>query len=569
MNFQPRRLRYTRRDLLSSVLGAGTLACLGCNSLSSRWSGALPFTGSVLTPNRDVGHRLRVPTAERFASSSDAENPNADTRHARCVIVGGGVAGLAAGYELLKSGIDDFLILELESTPGGTSRSTQYQSDSFGSLRAPWGAHYLPLPGTHNEPLRNFLRECGVLDESGAAAEQMLCRDPEERVWANGRWHYGLLPMGDATTEDISQVERFQKEMSDFAQTRDANDKSWFVLPTSRASDDPESLALDQLSMSQWMQSREFDSPRLLWLVDHSCRDDYGLRADQTSAWAGIFYFASRMLDPSQSTESAPVLTWPEGNCFLVDQLVRKIGDRIETDQAVLSMSELDSGTLSLNALNTQTQKRSNVTADSVILAVPQFIACRLLTDSLGEVKQNRIEMAQSFQYGSWLVANIVLRDRPKENDPAMCWDNVRYQSSSLGYVNAGHQTGSDHGGTVLTWYQALTTHDTALTRTELMTLNWEEAAEVVCSDLEIMHPNIREHIEAMDVMVWGHAMIQPTVGSRSNPLRTRASQSIGNIHFAASDLSGVALFEEAFDHGRRAAQAVAQSKVGRKSRSR
>ncbi|MEP0345409.1 FAD-dependent oxidoreductase, partial [Rhodopirellula bahusiensis] len=411
MNFQPRRLRYTRRDLLSSVLGAGTLACLGCNSLSSRWSGALPFTGSVLTPNRDVGHRLRVPTAERFASSSDAENPNADTRHARCVIVGGGVAGLAAGYELLKSGIDDFLILELESTPGGTSRSTQYQSDSFGSLRAPWGAHYLPLPGTHNEPLRNFLRECGVLDESGAAAEQMLCRDPEERVWANGRWHYGLLPMGDATTEDISQVERFQKEMSDFAQTRDANDKSWFVLPTSRASDDPESLALDQLSMSQWMQSREFDSPRLLWLVDHSCRDDYGLRADQTSAWAGIFYFASRMLDPSQSTESAPVLTWPEGNCFLVDQLVRKIGDRIETDQAVLSMSELDSGTLSLNALNTQTQKRSNVTADSVILAVPQFIACRLLTDSLGEVKQNRIEMAQSFQYGSWLVANIVLRD--------------------------------------------------------------------------------------------------------------------------------------------------------------
>ncbi|WP_286762843.1 MULTISPECIES: FAD-dependent oxidoreductase [Rhodopirellula] len=561
MNSQPRRLRYTRRDLLSSVLGAGALACVGCDSLTSKWSGALPFSGSMLSPNRDVGHRLRVPIAERFASQTDDIS-----RHASCIIVGGGVAGLAAGYELLKSGVDDFLILELESSPGGTSKSTQYTSDSFGSLRAPWGAHYLPLPGTHNKPLRAFLRDCGVLNDDGEAAEQMLCRDPEERVWANGQWQYGLLPMRDATDQDVSQIERFQKEMSEFAKQTDASGKRWFVLPTSQASDDPECLALDQLSMTQWMQSREFDSPRLLWLVDHSCRDDYGLRADQTSAWAGIFYFASRMLDPSNSTESAPVLTWPEGNCFLVNQLVRKIGDRIEMDQAVLSMSELDSGTLSLNALNTQTQKRSDVTADSVILAVPQFIACRLLPDSLGEIKQNRIEMAQSFQYGSWLVANIVLRDRPKENEPAMCWDNVRYQSASLGYVNAGHQTGRDHGGTVLTWYQALTTDNAAITRTELLNLTWEEAAEVVCSDLEVMHPDIRNQIETLDVMVWGHAMIQPTIGSRSNPLRAKASEPIGNLHFAASDLSGVALFEEAFDHGRRAAQEVAQSKVGRKS---
>lgn len=555
MNSQPRRLRYTRRDLLSSVLGVGALAFAGCDSLASKWSGALPFSGSILSPNREIGHRLRVASGERLISTSGNT-----ARQARCVIVGGGVAGLAAGHELLKSGIEDFLILELESSPGGTSKSTRYTSDSFGSLRAPWGAHYLPLPGVHNEPLREFLRECGVLDENGQATEQTLCRDPEERVWANERWQYGLLPTLDATTEDISQIKRFQNEMSHFAQQRDESDRPWFVLPTSQASDAPECLALDQMSMSQWIQSREFDSPRLLWLVDHSCRDDYGLRADQTSAWAGIFYFASRMLNPSQTNESAPVLTWPEGNGFLVDQLMRGIGDRLETDHAVLSISENEIGSHSLHALNIQTQKQLDITAESVILAVPQFVACRLLPDSLGDIKQDRIEMAQSFQYGSWLVANIVLKDRPRESEPAMCWDNVRYQSSSLGYVNAGHQTGSDHGGTVLTWYQALTTDNAALTRTELINLTWEEAAEVVCSDLEVMHPDIRDRVETMDVMVWGHAMIQPTVGSRSNPLRVRASGSIGNIHFAASDLSGVALFEEAFDHGRRAAQAVVQS---------
>ncbi|WDQ15913.1 FAD-dependent oxidoreductase [Rhodopirellula sp. P2] len=555
MNSQPRRLRYTRRDLLSSVLGVGSLACAGCDSLSSRWSGALPFAGAFLSPNREIGHRLRVPTSERLTGSSDATR-----RRASCVIVGGGVAGLAAGYELLKSGVDDFLVLELESSPGGTSRSTQYTSESFGSLRAPWGAHYLPLPGPRNAPLQAFLRDCGVLDEHGVAAEQMLCRDPEERVWANDRWQSGLLPMRDATPEDVAQIERFQTEMSEFALRTGNDGKPWFVLPTSHGTNDPEPLSLDQISMQQWMQNRAFDSPRLLWLVDHSCRDDYGLRAGQTSAWAGIFYFAARLLDASQSPDSAPVLTWPEGNGFLVDQLAQRLGDRIETDRAVLSMTEDEPGTQTLHVLDTQTQQSTRITAESVILAVPQFIACRLLDDSLGETKHERIHQARSFQYGSWLVANIVLKDRPTETDSWMCWDNVRYQSTSLGYVNAGHQTGRDHGGTVITWYQALTGDNAALTRTELLNLTWDEAAEVVCSDLEVMHPDIRQRIETLDIMVWGHAMIQPTVGSRSNLRRVAASQAIGNVHFAASDLSGVALFEEAFDHGRRAAKAVVAS---------
>ena len=37
--------------------------------------------------------------------------------------VGGGIAGLSAAWRFLKAGFRDFVLLELESDPGGTARS--------------------------------------------------------------------------------------------------------------------------------------------------------------------------------------------------------------------------------------------------------------------------------------------------------------------------------------------------------------------------------------------------------------------------------------------------------------
>jgi hypothetical protein len=57
--------------------------------------------------------------------------------------------------------------------------------------------------------------------------------------------------------------------------------------------------------------------------------------------------------------------------------------------------------------------------------------------------------------------------------------------------------------------------------------------------------------------MRWGHAMISPRPQFIWSEARRNASRPFGDIHFAHSDLSGVALFEEAFFHGVRAADEV------------
>ena len=67
--------------------------------------------------------------------------------------------------------------------------------------------------------------------------------------------------------------------------------------------------------------------PALRWYVDYACRDDYGALAAQTSAWAGIHYFASRAHD-----EQGP-LTWPEGNGWIVKRLAAQLSQHIHTGE--------------------------------------------------------------------------------------------------------------------------------------------------------------------------------------------------------------------------------------------
>ena len=57
--------------------------------------------------------------------------------------------------------------------------------------------------------------------------------------------------------------------------------------------------------------------------------------------------------------------------------------------------------------------------------------------------------------------------------------------------------------------------------------------------------------------MRWGHAMIHPRPGFIWSEARRKAAHDYRGIHFAHTELSGVALMEEAFYHGLRAAEEV------------
>ncbi|MCA9211596.1 MAG: FAD-dependent oxidoreductase [Planctomycetales bacterium] len=530
---------WDRRELLKALLGSAFVG------LSSGCRVPTPnFSGELLAPDFSFGHRLR----DGFQPTVNTE----DWRDVNCVIVGGGIAGLSAAWRLQEAGVSDFVVLEIEDKPGGTALSGE-----VGEFRFPWGAHYVPTPMAENRALIHLFDQMGIVeslsvDGDPQIKEEFLCRDPEERLFVNGEWIAGLYPSSIATDEDWRQLAEFRAEIDRWVEARDEQGRRMFAIPMSAGSDTPEVVSLDQISMADWMSQHGWTSAPLRWLVDYACRDDYGLTIEQTSAWAGVFYFASRIRRPGD--ESQPVITWPEGNGRIVDFLVSRVADSILCRHAVCGIAaDSDNSGAGVTAFDLASEKAIGFRTPHVIFAAPQFLAPHLI-DGFVEARN-----VTPFQYGSWLVANVHLRDRPQNSGFSMCWDNVIYDSKSLGYVVSTHQTGADHGPTVVTWYYPFAVADPDISRQQLLELDWEHWSEVALSDLEIAHPDIRSLVTRIDCMRWGHAMVQPRPGFVWSDARRLAAKPFRSIHFAGTDLSGIALMEEAFFHGVRSAEEVMQ----------
>jgi glycine/D-amino acid oxidase-like deaminating enzyme len=523
-------MSLTRRDLLKG--GLPFVVAAACRTRQP----SPPITGAIVGGASRRGHRVR-----------DGYRPRVEPREDTGVaIVGGGMAGLSAAWALTRAGYRDFVLLELEDEAGGTSLSGTGPVTAY-----PWGAHYVPVPSPSNRPLVALLQEVGAISGRDAAgqpiyAEDVLCRDPQERVFYRGQWSEGLFPRAGATPSEIAELQTFEAAMREYGRRRDARGRRAFALPRLSGSVTDESRRLDAGSMAEFLKERGLGSPRLLWFVEYGCRDDFGATLAQTSAWAGVHYFASRL--DETTGEAAPFLTWPEGNGRLVRHLAALAGRRLRTACVVTSVEETPAG-VTVTWHDERSGEVQALRAQHVVFALPRFLVDRLLSPA-GHPPSGAV-------YGSWMVANLTLRERPLSRGFPLAWDNVIYDSPSLGYVVATHQRGREQGPTVLTYYLPLVEDDVRAGRRRLLETSWVAWVELILADLSRAHPALREMVTHVDVWLWGHAMVRPQPGSLWSDALTAARLPRGRVHFAHTDLSGMALFEEAQYWGVSAAEAI------------
>jgi len=491
------------------------------------------------------GHRLRTPRSGAWPTP-------ALQRRCDVLVVGGGLAGLAAARALRRAGIDDVAVLELEDQAGGNSRG-----GSLAGHRCPLGAHYLPVPDPAlAHEVAEWLHEIGLLHTALGRTrpdERHLCHSPQERLFFEGGWIEGVLPPAEPGSRTLeayrtfgAAVERVRRQLA-------------FAMPSHRAAWTAGHDALDRETFAHWLAREGLDEPRLRWYLDYACRDDYGAGADTVSAWAGLHYFASRHgfhAGGDEPAELDPVFTWPEGNGWLADRLTAPLGQRLQTGRVVLQIDNRARTGVHALAWSAQQDALEGWSARALVLAVPLFVAARLLQAPPPALA----EAARSQPHAPWLVANLHLREPLLDRGigAAPAWDNVAYGSASLGYVDAGHQRLDPRPGpTVLTSYWALPVQQ----RAALLTTSARAMAQRVVGELQPLHPDLPAKLTRVALMRYGHAMAIPVPGQRSSPALAAllpAGQPAGPLQFAHADLSAYSVFEEAFTHGDRAGQAVA-----------
>ncbi len=501
------------------------------------------ISGALNGPNATAGHILRDKIKIPLATRSKKVNT---------LIIGAGISGLSAARWLQKHGKTDFEILELEDHAGGNS--------SFGSNKIsshPLGAHYITISNTDDQLMIDFLQEIGVIthfeNQLPYYNDFYLTFDPEERLLINGEWQEGLIPDFGIPESDKDQIKRFMNEVDKLKHTKGNDGKYVFNIPVNASSTDKSFTKLDQISFKNYLKDNGYNSSYLLWYLNYACKDDYGQSIENISAWAGLHYFASRRGKAANAEDNA-VLTWPEGNGWLMQKMTDNMEKHIVKSTMCYELKELPDGELEALIYDIKNKESIRIEAENIIFATPQYVNKKILK----YINRPYFDYS-AFGYTPWLIANIIVDEMPNSKGVSLCWDNVAYDTPSVGYVNALHQkTELYQSQKVLTYYLPLCDFEPDISRIAAYTRTYEQWLDIIMPELNYIHPGIEKAIQQIDLWIWGHGMIIPRPGLIFGENLANAKKAIDKkIYFAHTDLSGISIFEEAFHQGIQVAQEI------------
>lgn len=542
---------FTRREFLQISSAFGLMAGLGAYDYFTGKLARLGIPIDLYLPGMALGHLLKEQTKLPAATR---------TEKTKIVIIGAGAAGLFAAWRLQQAGIQDFVLVEGAEFGGNAASGTTQIHNT--TLHYPRGAHYLPLPTQESYHIRDLLAEMGILigNKNLAAPEYLetaVVHAPDSRVWFQEKWQTHLPPQIDIPAEELQQQQRFFTYIAYLKQQYGTDGKRLFAIPSALSSQDSAWRTLDHISFSTWLQQQGYTAPSLLWYLDYACKDDYGINANQTSAWAGLHYFASRTGQATQDGAllDGVVLTWADGLNPLIQHMANKLTSP-QRLQGIASQIQNLGAEHTIDIWQEKTQSVMQLQAEYVIIATPLQVAAKLIDlKALGFDQQQHMP-----PHAAWQVSNFVMRQLPFEQGQ-FAWDTVVYASNSLGFVNANHQLlqqDARGSATVLTAYHAYAGESPQAVRQRLLQQHTDDLFKIAAQDLNAIYgKSWLDYLERVEITLRGHAMASPTVGFLHNQGLVHLRAQNQRILFAHSDLSGFSIFEEATWWGEQAANRI------------
>ncbi|MCX7012140.1 MAG: FAD-dependent oxidoreductase, partial [Candidatus Sumerlaeota bacterium] len=400
----------TRRDFMNNVLigSAGLAAGASLSGLARGTDG-----GDGQPEIRVKGDKFDQCHALRKGKEWGIPQPSGDLYD--CIIIGGGVSGLAAAWKLRQLKHDNILLLEKDDAVGGFARD-----ESSGELVYSIAAAYTAYPD--NDELVALYADIGVVtgvDARGNAiiAERYLPqsiadKDYIDGTWYDDAWDSGInnLPFPKNVRNDFRA---FRKDLRSWYNYVGADGRDGFAVPTDQSTTDAKVRNLDNLSLQEYIAGNGWD-PKVSEFFDPFIRSSMGSTHDRISAWAAIsflsgeFGFGSGGRAQGASTEQdTSTLAQPGGNGYLSRLLADRIGhERLRTNAFVIRA--VNAGD-EVHVTYLEAEIPTTARARTVIYAAPRYMARHLLPD-LAAASRNE---GGAFHYAPYIVANVHVSQTP------------------------------------------------------------------------------------------------------------------------------------------------------------
>jgi monoamine oxidase len=439
----------------------------------------------------------------------------------KVIVLGAGLAGLVAGYELLQAG-HDVTIVEARNQPGGRVRTLREPFTD--GLHAEAGALFVPQ--RHALTLK-YARLFGLaLDPALPLLEARLFYARGQRIVAGGRnvhWPFDLSP----EERDLGRTGLWDR----------------YIAQAVAALGDADLASLDAMSFAQFLRSRGA-SPAAVALLRLGHPDLIGEGIESYSALQMLRHLALTPLD-------SPRYTVRGGTERLVEAFAAKLASRIRYASPVVS---LEPGDASASLIVSRGRGPERLAAERVVCALPFSILRRLdVSPAFSAEKKRAIE---ELEYTS--ITRVFLQFRRR-----------RWRSENL-YVGAStdlpipwvfEHTVNQPGERGILEAQAAGAQARSLAR-----MPEAERIEFALSQLERIFPGIRGDYELGVSKIWDEdpwargafAFFRPAQMLRLAPQLARAE---GRIHFAGDHTSAwPGWMQGALESGLRAAREVIEA---------
>lgn len=471
-----------------------------------------------------------------------------DAHRYDCLIIGGGMSGLVAAWQMRRSGISDFLVIEKDATPGGLCCA-----DTIGGIVAAKASAYPSFP--FNDDMTALYRDLGFVSVAGkkvTANPQHILKPPYDQVFSAGRWVSDPFDAAGSASLGVSQqaqddLAALIEKLEELWQWEDADGLPAFDCPPDDATRDAGLRGLDALTLGEYAQAQGWglDMARLF---DPLLRSAYGVGHDRISAWAALDILTDELLPPDEGEDA---LGFPGGNAFFAETLARKLEPQRLLTEAIVTRVQQSGDEVHVTLVR-QGQAQT-VRGRTAIFAAPQFMAPYLLPDLPAE----RQQAARSFEYIPYVVANVVVSQTPA---------GLAYSNQLLGdfvmsdFIVADWTQHADPRlapagrPNVLTAYCPLTAQE----RTALLASPLDDWQRNILAEFEHCLPGLSRTVTGFYLYRWGHAFAAPTKGAVFAAGRQLARQPLGRITFAHADVEGIPTIDHAMASGFRAAREVA-----------